>query len=227
MLANKALREAVKSSVAPALRDAGFRGTYPTWRYERDGDVAVVNIRGDKFNEDTYGRFLVNIAMVPSAWWAWSHECARDHPVLGSTSQEGKAQEWDGMYRSIVAPTTKRGDEHWEVRSTTDAATVATLMTEALLEDGLPRLMDLMGTARTLQAVRSGRMDGHSFVDDRFGGRDLMLAVLLSQVGGYELDEVCRRLDALPGRASSDLAHRTATWARERALRIHAANTPN
>ncbi len=55
MLARDALRQAVKTTPrACAARERLPRGTYPTWRLEREGDVVVVNLFGSKFNEGPY-----------------------------------------------------------------------------------------------------------------------------------------------------------------------------
>lgn len=50
-------------------------------------------------------------------------------------------------------------------------------------------MLGLMGPARMLAAVQSGSIDETSPIFDRPGMRDIVLAVLLTDVGGPELDD--------------------------------------
>ena len=45
---------------------------------------------------------------------------------------------------------------------------------------------------------------------------DIVRAVLLSDVGGPELDEVCQRLNSFAGHDFAELPLATARWARQR-----------
>lgn len=207
----------------PTLRAVGFTGTYPTWRLERGGDVAVVNIQSGQYNEGTHGTFYGNLAVVPPSWWAWTHECAPD-TFWGSASKPGRAHDWDGLYRGRLRRPGKRKDDSsawtWTVDSPGQARAAASEMTAALNDGGLSGVLELMGPGRMLAAVRSGAIDESSPVLDRPGMRDVVLAVLLTDVGGPELDDVCRRLDQWAGREFSELPLATASWARRRAASI-------
>jgi hypothetical protein len=54
----------------------------------------------------------------------------------------------------------------------------------------------------------------------RPGMKDMMLAALLSDVGGKDLEEVCRRLDEFAGHDYSDLPLATAASAWQRAATL-------
>ncbi|MFC7487909.1 DUF4304 domain-containing protein [Knoellia sp. CPCC 206453] len=221
MLAKDALKSAVKGNVVPTLRAAGFKGTYPTWRLERDGDTAVVNIQSGQYNEGTHGTFYVNLSVVPPSWWAWTHECAPDSP-WGSSSQPGRAHDWDGLYRGRLMRPGQHNDDssEWTVNSPEQARAASAEMAAALNDVGMAEMLELMGPGRMLSALRSGAIDATSPVLDRPGMRDIVLAVLLTDVGGPELDEVCQRLDQRAGRDYSELPLATASWARRRAASI-------
>lgn len=212
------MKTAVKEDLVPTLKAVGFKGTYPTWRLERHGDVAVVNIQSGQYNEGTHGTFYGNLAVVPPSWWAWTHECAPD-TFWGSASKPGRAHDWDGLYRGRLLRPGKRKDDpsEWTVDSPAQARAVATEMTAALNGGGLSEVLELMGPGRMLAAVQSGAIDETSPILDRPGMRDIVLAVLLTDVGGPELDDVCRRLDQWAGRDFSELPLTTASWARRRA----------
>ncbi|MFC7488129.1 DUF4304 domain-containing protein [Knoellia sp. CPCC 206453] len=223
MLARDALKLAVKANVVPTLRAAGFKGTYPTWRLEHDGDTAVVSIQSGQYNEGTYGSFYVSLSVVPPCWWVWTHECAQETP-WGSSSKPGRALPWDGLYRGLLIPPGKRNHDstEWTVDSLAQARAASAEMTAALQDVGIRTMLGLMGPGRMLTALRSGAIDATSPVLDRPGMRDVVLAVLLTDVGGPELDKVCRRLDQWAGREFSELPLTTASWARRRAASIKA-----
>lgn len=221
VLAKDALKSAVKDGFVPTLRAAGFKGTYPTWRLERDGDTAVVNIQSGRYNEGTHGTFYVNLSVVPPSWWAWTHECAPDSP-WGSSSQPGRAHDWDGLYRGRLMSPGKLigGPPQWTVDSPAHARAASAEMTAALNDVGMAEMLELMGPGRMLSALRSGAIDATSPVGDRAGMRDIVFAVLLTDVGGPELNDVCQRLDQWAGRHFSELPLATASWARRRAASI-------
>lgn len=97
------------------------------------------------------------------------------------------------------------------------ATTLAAEMTQSLVTTGLPRLLKLTNPEVLLQSLRSGAIDEDSRAMDRPGMKDMMVAALLSDPGGPDLEEVCRRLDEFAGRDYSDLPLATAAWARHRA----------
>lgn len=215
MVAKDALRQAVKTDLGPFLRAVGFVGTFPVWRLHREGDIAVVEVWADKYNEGTYGQFYLTVAVVPPAWWAWTHECAVDHP-RGSTSREGRAREWDGLYCALLAPPGPGPREAWEVDSVARAMEVSAGMTDAIRGRGLPSMLELMGPGRMLAALRAGRIDDTTPVRDRPGMRELVEAVLLTEVGGAELEQACLRLDALAEEPYPEIFAATAALARRR-----------
>jgi hypothetical protein len=112
--ARDALKTALRTDVVPVLRTAGFRGTFPTWRLERHGDVALVNVQASKYDVGVHGDFFVNLSVVPPSWWAWTHECAAQ-TMWGSNSQEGHAREWDGLYRGAARPVGETRLQGWPV----------------------------------------------------------------------------------------------------------------
>lgn len=221
--ARNALKQALRAEFVPALRGAGFRGTFPTWRLVRDGHVAVVHVATE--GEGSHGFFQVMTAVVSPAWWAWKHECPHV-TIFGSESRSGKEQFTDGVYQrqlrrgSIMpASTSWEWEWEWEMTSVEDATLIAADMTQSLVTTGMPKLLELMDPEVLLQAVTSGAIDEDLRLD-RLGMKDMILAALLSHVGGKDLERVCRRLDKWAGRAYSDLPLATATWARQRAAAL-------
>lgn len=223
VLARMALKQALRAEFVPALRGAGFRGTFPTWRLVRDGHVAVVHVA--TAGEGSHGDFQVMTAVVSPAWWAWKHECPHV-TIFGSESQSGKERFTDGVYqrllrRGSIMPASKSWEWgwEWEMTSVEDATLIAADTTQSLVTTGIPKLLELMDPEVLLQAVTSGAIDEDLRLD-RPGMKDMVLAALLSDVGGKDLERVCRRLDKWAGRAHSDLPLATATWARQRAAAL-------
>jgi hypothetical protein len=223
VLARVALKQALQTEFVPALRGAGFRGTFPTWRLVRDGHVAVVHVATE--GEGSHGYFQVMTAVVSPAWWAWKHECPHV-TIFGSESRCGKEHFTDGVYqrrlrRASIMPASKSWESEWEWEMTLveDATLVAADMTQSLVTTGMPKLLELMDPEVLLQAVKSGAIDEDLRLD-RPGMKDMILAALLSDVGGKDLEQVCRRLDKWAGRDYSDLPLATATWARQRAAAL-------
>ncbi len=214
MLARDALRQAVKTTLAPALRGNGFRGTYPTWRLQHEGDVVLVNLNGSKFNEGTYGDFLLTVGVVPAAWWAWSHECAQGSSVFESESRPGKEQPWDCLYSRVVRPRGRR--EQWPVDADQDFTAVGEAMTAAVLR-ALPSVLALTGPGQLAAAMEAGKVQLSSLAGGIPGGREMALAVLLSDVGGERLDAACASLEAAAKDSPSPMPRRTLPWVQRRA----------
>jgi hypothetical protein len=222
-LARVALKQALQTEFVAALRGAGFRGTFPTWRLVRDGHVAVVHVATE--GEGSHGYFQVMTAVVSPAWWAWKHECPHV-TIFGSESRSGKEHFTDGVYqrrlrRASIMPASKSWESEWEWEMTLveDATLVVADMTQSLVSTGMPKLLELMDPEVLLQAVTSGAIDEDLRLD-RPGMKDMILAALLSDVGGKDLEQVCRRLDKWAGRDYSDLPLATAAWARQRAAAL-------
>ena len=215
MLARDALKVAARTELVPMLRSYGFRGSFPTWRLQRGDDCAVVEIQAGQHNEGESGQFYLKLALVPGVWWDWTHECASLTP-WGSASKAGKVREWDGLYRADLAPTGEGQDViPWTVVSEGQAAAVAVNMT-AMLRVVLDATLDLLRPSELLAALESGAIDDQTPVNDRPGMPDIVRAVLLSDVGGPELDAVCQRLNSFAGQDFAELPLATATWARQR-----------
>jgi hypothetical protein len=215
VLAKDALKAAARTELVPLLWSHGFRGSFPIWRLQRDDDCAVVEIQAGLYNEGESGQFYLKLALVPGVWWDWTHECARLTP-WGSASKAGKAREWDGLYRADLAPTGRSHDGiPWTVDGPGQAAAVAVDMA-ATLGVVLDATLDLLQPSALLVALESGAIDDQTPVNDRPGMPDIVRAVLLSDVGGPELDAVCQRLNSFAGHDYAELALATATWARQR-----------
>ncbi|MGG5258672.1 DUF4304 domain-containing protein [Phycicoccus avicenniae] len=214
MLARDALRQAVKTTLAPALRAQGFRGTYPTWRLQREGDVVLVNLFGNKFNEGPYGDFALSIGVVPAAWWAWSHECAQGDILFESESRPGKEQPWDCLYSTAVRPRGRR--EQWPVDANQDVTGVGEAMTAAALR-ALPAVLELTGPGQLAAAIQAGKAALTGASSAISGGPEMSLAVLLSDIGGAELVAACTTLESVAEHSTSPMPRRTLPWVRRRA----------
>jgi hypothetical protein len=221
MTARDALKVALREYVAPILRAAGFRGSYPTWRRaEPSGDVAIVNVQPSVYNEGDFGEFYVNLAVVPAPWWMWQQEClSKISPLEAAPGKQ--PMEYNGLYRARLAPRGTRtpGTYQWVVDSVDGASRTAAAMAAALEEQGLPALQEFLTPGRMLEAVRSGHLEREApAVFDRPGMKDVVMAVLLSEVGGRKLGAVCERLDRFDGAEGwRAVSGATAAWARNRA----------
>ena len=205
------LRAALRDIVAPSLRDAGFRGSGQTWRLaSAGGDVAVVNVQLSQWNTDAEATAYLNLAVLPAAWWAWLRESG-----AAGGEQPGEVH---GLYRARLEPLpTHRGAPGgWECWDEVSARLAARDMRSRLLSsDGLPAVRRLLSPERFTQALRDGQA---GVLSGSRGWCDVGLAVLLSDVGGDELDEVCDRLLATDGpRPWREHAAAVVRWARARA----------
>jgi hypothetical protein len=221
MTARDALKVSLRENFAPTLRAAGFRGTYPTWRRtEPSGDVAIVNVQPSVYNEGDLGEFYVNLAVVPAPWWIWQKEClSRISPLEAAPGK--LPMEYNGLYRARLAPKGTRtpGTYQWVVDSVDGTSRTAAAMAAALEAQGLPALQDFLTPGKMLEAVRSGHLEREApAVVDRPGMKDVVMAVLLSEVGGRELDAVCERLDRFDGAEGwREVSVATVAWAKDRA----------
>ena len=206
------LRAALREIVAPALRAEGFRGSGQTWRLSSaDGDVAVVNVQLSQWNNDAEATAYVNLAVLPAAWWAWQRERS------GSTAGR-LPMETDGLYRARLEPRagSRSRPGGWECWDEVSARVAAREMRERLVTEAVPLLRALLVRERFAQALRDGEVGDFSGYR---GWCDVGLAVVLSDVGGAELDEVCDRLLGAGGSPGwRARAEEVVGWARRRAL---------
>jgi hypothetical protein len=77
-------------------------------------------------------------------------------------------------------------------------------------------LQPLLRPGAFLRAVESGTIDEDSPLKDRPDMRQLVRAVLLSDVGGALLKQTCDELESLSAENAWELGSRTAEWARNR-----------
>jgi hypothetical protein len=221
MTARDGLQVALREHAVPVLQAAGFSGTYPTWRRaDPSGDMAIVNVQSSPYNEHDFEEFYLNLAVVPKPWWIWTRECySRVSPLAGTPGKQ--PNESHGLYRQRLAPNGTRtpGTYSWAVDSAEDARRIAATMAASLEQRGLPALGEFLDRAHMLEAVRSGLLERECpEVFDRPGMTDVILGVLLSDVGGPELDAVCDRLDRFDGAVGwREVSTATAAWARTRA----------
>lgn len=217
MLARDAMKAAITVDFVPLLREAGFKGTYPTWRLTKGDDVLVVRLVIGGYPEGTYAEFSVLLAVVPHSWWAWTHDEATNG-LFASTSKPGRDQAHDG-FSFVLDP---RGevwdsDHAWKVNSPADAKGVSAQMTAALSEHGLEQLVELTETGRLLELYGSGSRPLVSSVAGAIWEDDVVQAVLLTDIGGPELRDVCQRLEQYdPREESSATPLHTAAWCRKR-----------
>lgn len=211
MRAIDALKQSLKHEFVPTLRAAGFAGTYPTWRLRADDAVAVVNVQAGQNNEGTHGTFAVNLAVVPRAWWEWTHDESAGL-LRRSASAEGREQEYDGLLRKRLVPRgSRRRDHWWTINSVPEAVEAAGGMAAALRAGPLDDLIRFTDPDQLITHLRADTSRGWP-LSDGSEVLDIAMAVMLSDHGDEDLDRACTRLDRLALRAEA-----TAHWARERA----------
>lgn len=157
MTAQDALRRALRDTVGPELRRAGYKGSAPTWRLLSDtGDWAVVNVQSSPWSTRDGLRCIVNIAVAPEPHLAW-----RDHRMDRLPGRHDyrptKVVESDGLFRSRLQPSAKpdgAGEQWWEVVDDQTAQAAAEDMVLQLERTGLPRLTRLLDRQGMLAAIR-------------------------------------------------------------------------
>src|SRR5215831_12700174 len=107
MTAQAALRAALRDTVAPAARAAGFKGSGSTWRSANsDGDWAVVNVQSSRSSTAECVRCVINLVVAPAPWLDWMRES------LGSLPKS--VRESLGLYRDRLHPAgTPAGVDKW------------------------------------------------------------------------------------------------------------------
>lgn len=158
MTAQDALRRALRDTVGPALRSAGFTGSAPTWRLRTDvGDWAVVNVQSSPWSTRDGVRCIVNIAVAPEPHLAWQAH-RRDHLPSPHDYRTTKVVESDGLFRDRLEPGSKpdgAGEQWWEVVDDETARSVVGDIVLRLERTELPRLTSLLDRERMLAAVRA------------------------------------------------------------------------
>ena len=149
MRAKDALKQALREEFVPALRAAGFKGTYPTWRLQVGDTTAVVTILAGQYNEGTYGTFEGAMSVVTPAWKEWLE--SEFSGGWYEPRKPGREQYWDGIARLALTPLNRSGGRSgWTIDSVDDAKIVARQMTEALNAGQLANLLRLTDPAELL-----------------------------------------------------------------------------
>ncbi|MBM2620611.1 DUF4304 domain-containing protein [Actinoplanes sp. LDG1-06] len=129
----------VKTHVGPPLREAGFKGSAPTWRLRSPaGDVAIVNLQKSSYNDGDEVNFYVNLAVLPAAWWEY---------LIDETPQRRPANpvERDGLLRRRLDPPVKfRLRDGWVVGGADDADDGGIVLGEQLEQVAIPELRALL-----------------------------------------------------------------------------------
>ena len=213
MTAQDWLRTSLKHTVAPAVRDAGFKGSGTTWRRTNEsGDVAIVNVQSSFSSTRENLRCVINLSLAPKPWLDWLAHSLRRAPKNVSESH--------GLYRQRLHPSTapKDHDVWWEIASERDAANAADDMVAALDSIGLPLLSRLLSRDQLWKQITEqdlGFVRGpHHAVFFKCAE-----AILIADDGpSARLDSVLHYLDEHTSerqRASNQLL---AQWVRERAV---------
>ncbi len=60
----------LRDRIGPALREAGFRSSSPTWTLTASrGDRALVNVQRSRWSPPGEVEFTVNLSVLPEPWW--------------------------------------------------------------------------------------------------------------------------------------------------------------
>ncbi len=196
--AAEAFRLMLRDRIGPALREAGFKGSSPTWTFTASrGDLALVNVQRSRWSPPGEVRFAVNLSVLPEPWWRWCQQAG----LAGAPSS--KPKEYHGLWRhrlrprspSVTAPGTAGG--WWIVRDAASAAAAADDVIAGLRDEALPTLMRLTDRQELLAEVRGGGfIQGPVAVLLSDEGPSTELDAVLEEMATCE-DEDMRNIDAL------------------------------
>ena len=202
--AQDALAEAARQHIQPALRAAGYRGSYPTWmRRSERGDWAIVNVQ--RSTSSTAGELLCifNYGIVSEPALAFTQE-SWGKPTLKPSL--GHA-DWNWRLSATVSARSRGGELWWLVKDEASAQESAADMARQLAEVALPKLLHLLDRPNLVELAR--RAEGGSQTQNKF-----RLAVLLADNGpGEELDRLLASFESEGNTGVVD-------WARARAARV-------
>ncbi len=169
----------LRDRIGPALREAGFRSSLPTWTLTASrGDRALVNVQRSRWSPPGEVEFTVNLSVLPAPWWRWWQQVGS----AGAPSKEPK--EYHGLWRDRLrpgSPSVSAPDKvgWWIVRDAASAVAAAADVVTGLQDNALPTLKRLTDRQQMLAEVRGP------------GFNLAPLAVLLSDEGpSAELDAV-------------------------------------
>src|SRR6185437_5895393 len=135
--------------IGVALRPLGFRGSGGVWRLIAPEGVAVVQKQGSRGSGSDAKLFYVNTAVVPRAWWDWTH---------GSTGPIDTASESDGirlLEGRVACTDPDHGDrDRWQVTAGTDLDRLRADLRAGVLR-AADRLVELLEPDRYLDELRA------------------------------------------------------------------------
>lgn len=152
MIAQDALRTALREQLGPAARKYGFKGSAPTWRKSSNlGDWAVVNVQSSSSSSRDHLRCVVNLAFSPEPSLRWDSERLGAH-------MPKSVSVWEGMYTNRLHPegTPPSIDGWWDVRNDESAQIAVTDMIAQLEQHGWPVLEQMFSRDAMMARVRSG-----------------------------------------------------------------------
>lgn len=152
VIAQDALKAALRDDLGPAARGNGFKGSPPNWRKSSAlGDWAVVNVQSSSFSSAEHLRCVVNLAFAPEPWLRW--EAENLGPGMPKTISESL-----GLYRERLHPEgTPAGTDGWWDVFDDESARVAVADINAQLDRaGWPVLERMFSRDAMMTRLRDG-----------------------------------------------------------------------
>lgn len=142
----------LRDIIAPALRQYGYKGSAPTWRYVNEaGDVAVINVQSSPYSSSGRLKCAVNLAVAPAPWLDWMRHS------LGAAAPKAVSESL-GLFRQRLVPAavTSGSDWWWEITSIRSAEDFAAEMVEALEAVALPLIDRWLDRGERMELLQQG-----------------------------------------------------------------------
>jgi hypothetical protein len=195
--------------VGTALRPLGFRGSNGAWRLVTPEGVAVVQKQAYHGSPLGSKVFMMNTAVVPTAWWEWKHGSAEPignaREANGIRILEGRV-EWTDPAHGYRADT-----DCWQVTAGTDLDRLrGDLLARVARAAG--RLVELLQPDRYLDELRAEP-------NKQIGHWQPLVVLLAAHGPSPELDAACAGLRAAFAERPQSAAYveRLIGWAQARA----------
>jgi hypothetical protein len=134
-------KDMLRSQVAPALRDRGFKGSGANYSLPSDTHWALIGFQGRSDNSSERVRFTVNLKVVAKAAWQSTFE---QKPYIGAKPTANIGSAGDEWWERIGLLMPEHNDRWWELIRDRPTDRVAAEVLAAIDAYGLPAMRERM-----------------------------------------------------------------------------------